>query len=64
MRQYKKLVIPKRYDRSIADIVEKQENYCKKSDCSSECKICLFDERNITTFEEWYILKNKQKKQG
>jgi len=65
-REYKGLVIPDRHLRTNSDIIDKQHNYCKKSECvlnggSLTCDECLFQEENIKLFEEWYMSKNKTK---
>ena len=60
MRKYKHLIIPNRIPRNDENIMEKQDNYCKKSICASECHECLFDTHNIKHFTEWYLSKNKK----
>jgi hypothetical protein len=62
MRQYKKLIIPDREPRTSDDIDTKQMNYCNKSNCDYECKTCLFGIDNTKVFKEWYLNKNKPKK--
>jgi len=61
MRQYKQFIIPNRKIRTSDDILNKQVNYCNKSDCEKHCSTCLFDEANLMFFEEWYMNKNNQK---
>lgn len=69
MRNYKGLMIPDRYPRNNTGITDKQDNYCHKSNCTETnmipicCSGCLFSNKNIVPFEEWYMNKNNTKKQ-
>ena len=65
MRNYKGLVIPDRKPRTTENIEKKQENYCVKSDCEfTPCHKCLFYIYNLDSFAEWYMAKNKPKKEN
>jgi hypothetical protein len=62
VREYKGLNIPDRKQRNRNSIIEKQYNYCEKSDChvGIQCIDCLFNFKNIDIFKEWYLSKNKK----
>jgi hypothetical protein len=70
MREYKGLKIPDRHPRTDTRMNEKRINYCQKSNCLKInnlgfCnEICLFHPENINLFKEWYLSKNKNKKES
>lgn len=67
MRKYKHLKIPDRHLRTLSNIGKKQLDYCLKSNCGCDfidCDDCLFDDKNIEFFKEWYMNKNKKQKKG
>ena len=64
MREYKGSTIPNRYPRDGDYILNKQSNYCSKSDCDRDCVGCLFYVDNLELFKEWYLRKNKVRKDG